>query len=789
MDEVELLRRLREAFAIESAERLDSLSSHLIKLEDGKDASGFQKTLEIVYREAHSLKGAARAVNLIDIEAVCQAMESVFGCLKREELLPSTPLFDVLQQSLNFVQSIVDDVDKSVDQDQLLELIRQLTAAEKDELKELNKTIEIQPEAPCQIPEESALPAVDSPVKKNESETIKPVVATVQSEPAKLQNPPEESTPNPFHAVTLRIATEKLDAMFHKTEEMVSLKLQAEQDVKELQKVIDSLGKWRKKWKQMEPLLQKLQRYVERSQKRKEEHAMHTDYGNVFNWQQEMITTLDRDIRALAVKAKENQRSLNLRVDELLDEVKNVVMLPGSTLLDSFPRMIRDIARASDKKISFNVVGGTIEIDRRVLEEMKDPLLHLLRNAIDHGIETESERLAKGKDPCGKIQCTLSTVDGNNVEIVLEDDGAGIDPEAIGSAAVQKGVIRESDTKNMTDEELQNLIFHSGMSTAKIITNLSGRGLGMAIVKEQVEKLNGKMTFRSVLGEGSSFTIRLPISLSTLRGVTVRVGHAVFAIPSGQVEMVFQTSVDRIKTVEGQTILSVNGKPLSLVSLAEVLGVQKSHSAVATELFNVAILGIGEKHIGFEVDEIIGEHEILVRDLGKQLRHVPNISGATILGDGRVVPVLNVHDLLRSASGGGLVQRAVQTEASVESREQKNILVVEDSITSRMLLKNILEAAGFVVVTAVDGLDGLTTLKTTDIDLVVSDVEMPRMNGFEMTESIRSDEKYADLPLILCTSLASREDRERGVEVGANAYIMKSSFDQSDLLDVIARFI
>jgi two-component system chemotaxis sensor kinase CheA len=311
----------------------------------------------------------------------------------------------------------------------------------------------------------------------------------------------------------------------------------------------------------------------------------------------------------------------------------------------------------------------------------------------------------------------------------------------------------------------------------------------MAIVKEKVENLGGALKMNSKVGQGTHFSIQIPISISTFRGTLVQVSGDVFVLPCSQVDSVVQVSPEAVRTIENKSTIPFNGQHLSLVNLADILGLPRRTAFNEKKKIQVIVLsGPDGKHIGFEIDEVLGEQEILVKSLGKQLKKVRNLAGASILGSGQIVLILNVKDILHSATQeiGSTVQPVSKTK---KEKSRKSILVVEDSITSRTLLKNILEASGFIVKTAVDGMAGYTTLKTADIDLVVSDIEMPRMNGFELTEKIRTDPELSSLPLILCTSLSSQEDRERGIKVGANAYIVKGEFDQTNLLEVIKRLI
>jgi two-component system, chemotaxis family, sensor kinase CheA len=332
-------------------------------------------------------------------------------------------------------------------------------------------------------------------------------------------------------------------------------------------------------------------------------------------------------------------------------------------------------------------------------------------------------------------------------------------------------------------------IFQSGVSTSPIITDISGRGLGLAIVKEKVEKLNGSLSVSTEPGRGTSFRIILPLTLARFHGVTVRTGEHLFVLPTSNVERAVRVKREEVKTVGNRETISLGGQAVALARLHDVLGIaEKAHANAPPDIFPAIVLISANQRIAFQVDEVLHEQEVLVKTLGKQLVHVRNIAGATVLATGKVAPILNVPDLLHFAaqSSPAAAQAPVTVEQASDTR-QKSILVAEDSITSRTLLKNILETAGYRVETSVDGVDAFTKLRSGEFDLVVSDVDMPRMNGFGLTAKIRGDKRYADLPVILVTALDSREDREHGIDVGASAYIVKGSFDQSNLLEVIRR--
>jgi two-component system chemotaxis sensor kinase CheA len=335
--------------------------------------------------------------------------------------------------------------------------------------------------------------------------------------------------------------------------------------------------------------------------------------------------------------------------------------------------------------------------------------------------------------------------------------------------------------------DAQMLIFKSGISTKEIITDLSGRGLGLAIVREKIEKLDGTINVTSEKNKGTVFEILLPITISTNRGIIIRVSKQDFVVPTSKVEKVIKVSKAEIKVIESRATIIVDGHIIPIFRLQDILQLQISKEHEEDKFISLLIVNDLEKKMAFSVDEIIVEQEVLVKQFNKQLAKVRNISGATILGTGEVVPILEVQDLIKYSLSSG--NNTLKLNNKVEETSKKSIIVVEDSITSRTLLKNVLENNGYKVKTAVDGLEGWKAIKAEKFDLIISDVEMPRMNGFELTSVVRSHEETAEIPVILVTSLDSKEDTERGIEVGASAYIIKSNFQQNNLLEVIKKLI
>lgn len=779
------LKKLRATFKIEADEHLRAISSGLLELKKKPDIQKQAAIIETVFREAHSLKGAARAVNLTDIEAICQAVETVFSALKRKEIDLSPELFNTLYKAIDAIADFVSPSEKEgpvPGKNAVSGIRRQLARLTAGEYAAV-------PESEVPIPQQGAVPVTPEKRVPEDNGEISPESEVCDAIPSALQF--AEKTP--ALPKTVRISTAKLDSLLFQAEEMLSLKLTAAQHAADIRDTKALLGPWKKEWAKIYSEIREARQIIEK--KEHQNHSVQTDtlsakIKTIFDRNQDRMQSLEGKLADLSTSIEHERRSIGGMVDNLLQDMKEVLMLPFSFMLDVFPRFVRELSSEQKKGVELELRGGETEIDRRILEEMKDPLIHLVRNCIDHGIEKPKEREINHKPRRGTITIAISNVNGHQVEIFISDDGRGIDPIIVKKAAVERGVISKNEADKLNEQEILSLIFRSGLSTSPIITDISGRGLGLAIAQDNVEKSGGLISLETGLHTGTSFRIVLPLTRAAFRGILVRTSDQLFMIPTTRVQQVVRIKQDEIKTVENRETIQLNGYAVPLVRIETILELpQNGNHGKAPESKHALVLGSAEKRIAFRVDRVLGEQEALLKSLGKQLSRVRNVSGATVLGSGRVVPVLNVPDLMKSALKESAVLPREIVAKGESAEEEKNVLVVEDSITSRMLLKNILESAGYQVKTAVDGIDAYTTLRAEAFDLVVSDVDMPRMNGFSLTAKIRSNRKLAELPVVLVTALESREDRERGIDVGADAYIVKSSFDQSNLLEVIQRLI
>jgi len=786
--EKEFLKKLRATFKVEAEEHLGNISSELISLENSGGVANATASVEAVYRAAHSLKGAARAVGMRDVESVCQSLESVLSLLKNQEIQPSQRFFDILLRTVDVLNQLINE-EETIPASDIVEELTTLVHDRGIEPESLEGPARLLPSeaTPSPLPE-----AVPAPQK-----TEPPGASVERLEPAQTVQTGSEPTKGSFpvlpkrlpQADTIRISITRLDALLYQVEEMVSIKMASSDRVSELRHLGLLMDSWEKTWSRVRSDIRKVQQIGPGSQHSQPDFEV----GRLFDFLvrheiflREAVSRIGR----LTKTAENESRVLNGMIDELMDDMKTLLMLPFATLLEPFPKLVRDICRDQGKEVALILEGQDVEIDRRILEEMKDPLIHLVRNSLDHGIEKPDVRAQYGKPPNGYLKIQISQQSSNRIEILVSDDGAGVDVAKVRKSSVIRRVLTDKEAQAMTDEEALSLIFRSEVSTSDIITDLSGRGLGLAIVQEKVDKLGGQIVVHSAPLVGTSFVISLPLTLATFRGILAECGDHLFVIPTSNVQRVVRIKADTIRRVENRDTIVLNGRVLLFVWLTDVLelaGLETGNGE--SEFVSAVILSAGQRSVAFGLDRIVSEQEVIVKGLGKQLARVRNIAGATVLSSGEVVPILNVSDLVKSAMTRPKSSVPAVSKAKDKSKRSSRVLLAEDSITSRTLLKNILESAGYEVQAVVDGSEAWNVLRTQDFDLLVSDVQMPKLDGFELTEKIRGNKNLSELPVVLVTSLESAEDREKGIDVGASAYIVKSSLDQSNLLDVVSRLL
>lgn len=747
----ELQRRLRQAFREEATERLQTLADALALIQQSPDDEAM--LIEGVFREVHSLKGAARAVSLTQVEQLCQGWESLLSALRQRRLEPAAEHWVLSRKARKILQQLIEAAD-SVDQGAVAEM------REAFELAALGK-----------------LPT-DSGEEPSADGAEPPSAPSAKSEPGPVK-------PDAITSGQLKVSVQRLDSLLFHVEELQQLKLNALEHAETAGDAARDFQVWRRNRHELGTAARQLKsRLADFNNTTRGQLQTLLDF---VDWSGDYLGQWEYRLGHGAGRSERFARDLASVTDMMRQELQRTLILPCSMLTEGIPAMVQDIAEASGKKVRLKITGDELQADKRVLDELRSPLQHLIRNAIDHGLETPVQRQERGKAPAGGLDVTFSQEVADKFELRIRDDGRGMDTASLKESALARRLVDAEQLETLSDEQVYRLAFTSGFSTSEMITDLSGRGLGLAIVQEKVERLGGDVKIETRAGEGTTFVLCLPTTMATYRALLVKAAEWLLAIPAQVVDRVLRLPVQDLRTVENRLSLSLDGQVLPLWRLTEVLELPGNASLAAERWAQLIVLNVGDTPFVLLVDDVLGDQEITVKPLGRQLKRVRNVMGATLLGDGQIVPLLHPQDLFKSACR---TEGAPLRSAETDSPERKpSILVVEDSVTSRGLLKAILESAGYEVATATDGMEGWSLLKQSQFDLLVSDIEMPRMDGFALTERIRNHRNFRDLPIVLVTALQSPEDRERGLEAGANAYIVKSGFDQSNLLDVIRRLI
>jgi two-component system chemotaxis sensor kinase CheA len=795
---------LMQIFRIEVDEHLTNLNNGLLQVEM-MEGSEKLNLLREMNRMAHSMKGAARAVGFGVIETISHYLEEIFhGVLHQGKLLtPDTA--DALYDGLDLIQNalagdetnhdiLVDvlanleriahldrhpevhtpipDTHKTSDSTELPILtvpeLLDIHAADTDELPAVAAPPHLQDLMKTPTREFSARPPAGRPPVPMLTSTLDTSTVT----PTMMLRPPEE---------TLRVAVAKLDHLMAEASELLVAKMQAETRQRGLSDIRRIHARWRREWRTVRTAYIRLARRMQED--RREMPAEMTTLFKFLQANEDYLAEASRALTSLAQTQAQDNMHLTTAADSLQNTVASLRMMPFETITSGFQRMVRDLARDTDKQVFLDIIGAQVDIDKTVLDALKDPLMHLLRNAVDHGIEAPAKREAKGKSPVGRVIIQVEQR-GSELIIRVRDDGNGIDVNRIRRKAVLKNVLTEAEAMVLSDEDTRMLIFQSGFSTSDQVTSISGRGLGMDIVRSRVESLRGRISIHSVMGEGTTFTMNVPVSLTRIRAILLRVGDEQYALPSVMVARMETLPRSAVFTAEGQTMLMLNQRPMPLISLGLLLDIPGS--GVQHDIITVVAVETGERIVAFEVDTLYSEMELVLKPLGPELTNVAYVAGAALMGSGEVIIVLDGSDLVRAGSGTGLPLRKQNNARAVKTAPRRmRVLVVDDSITTRTLEKNILEAVGFEVHVAIDGVEAWAILTEFTPDVIISDVEMPNMNGLELARRVKSHPHTRDIPLILLTSLAKPEQREEGLRAGADAYLVKSQFDQNELLATI----
>ncbi|MEN3976822.1 hybrid sensor histidine kinase/response regulator [Emcibacter sp. SYSU 3D8] len=745
--DVELL----EMFRAEVEEQIAVLQDSVVALDAGGDTA---QHLTSCMRAAHSLKGAARIVGIDHGVRLAHAMEDAFEGARQNRLVLDGDHIDRLLAAGDYIAHL-GKIDLAALPAWLI-TEGDAIAALIGELEMLGKggqpaPASAQPETPQ--PTATAEPAPIQPAVPLQTDT-RPVADASNAEARAMQS--------------VKVSTETL-AKFMGVSAQVLI------DAKRLQSTVDSLQQVRRRLAGLE-------------------RALGSDSGTGINRtsasdlvRQELAALRDDFAERIDEFETQTGRSL-VNADLLYGEVLRSRMRPFSDVVGGFPRLVRDVARQLDKKATLEIVGRNTEMDRDIAGALDAPLGHLLRNAVDHGLEMPDIRRAAGKSEEGTIFLEARHRGGALV-VTVRDDGRGIDVERLRVKIVEKGLVDAETSRTLSDAETLEFLFLPGFSTAAQVTDVSGRGVGLDVVQSTVQRAGGMVHVTSVLGQGTTFELQMPVARSVVRALLVTIGGAPWALPLARIDEIREVDAAGVRMIEGRRVIDVEGADVGVVSLAEVLELD----AADTRLDTMTLVMIREQgqRFGLEVEGVVGEQELVVRPLDPRLGKVPDVLASSLLDNGTAVLILDLEDLVRSVDSllaqGRL--RGSRRSLADATRRARHILVVDDSLTVRETERKLLERAGYLVDVAVDGVAGWNTLRLGNYDLLLTDVDMPRMTGIDLTRAVRDDARLRDLPVMIVSYKEREEDRRAGFEAGADRYITKASFRDDSLLKAVEELI
>jgi two-component system chemotaxis sensor kinase CheA len=733
MDKAVLIETLMSTFVEELADHVRSFNHDLLALESGQgDPASLLRSL---FRTAHNLKGASRAVDVSLVESACHGLEDILARARDGERPLDAKAFEILFATADAIEEAGTR-------------LKEKQSLASSPLAALTSRLG---ETPAAVPPPSA-PVVAVPAL-----TRTPIPApAIASAPAMLDRREGD---------TLRVSANKLDTVLARSGELLLAVRQTERR--------------RDEWATLEEAALALASDFRRLQA----HVTPDVGAETRAAVQQVGAGIDKlkdGLERAVADAGTGGRGLVRTAGELDSGVRSLRMVPFAEAGEGLERIVRDMALAAGKEVEFKLVGPEVELDRAVAERLKDPLLHLVRNAVDHGIEAPPERAAAAKPRAGVITVSAA-LKGAQVEIAVTDDGRGLDRARIREEARARGLPEFTD-----DRDLLALVFHPGLSTARALTAVSGRGVGLDVVKSQVNALHGTVGLESVAGTGTTFALTVPLTVTLIRALLVESAGRAFALATTQVMGLRRLVPSEVRNVGSREMLAAPHGLLPLVSLAAALGLPAPRRERGQGGF-VVLVEAGTSRVAFVVDELCAEQDLVVTGLGRRLRRVPNVAGCALVEDGGIALILSAAELAESALQAP-AGRPLVTAAAPEV-VRRRLLVADDSVTTRTLEKTILEEAGYEVSLAADGHQAWRILQKETIDLVVADVEMPGMDGITLTETLRHSSVLRRIPVVLVTSLSSDKDRARGMEAGADAYVVKSGFDSLRLLEAVGQLL
>ncbi|MGI0481290.1 Hpt domain-containing protein [Geminocystis sp. CENA526] len=778
---------LKEIYAVTGIEHVENIQS---ALEDLKNHWDNYDRFDYLLRELHSLKGDSRLMGVESVEVICSALEQIMKMAQQGELeidAYQNIMYPRLKDTLHGIKELIFESTtgkpSGINPNSLLQILKFSNGnADTDSFEEFSPEVENMMELDSidMMEEESPEITIDIvPETPSIQETPPPAQTQIikQSTPEIKKQPPKRETKSgnngnkkeePYKIDTIRVETRHLDSLMTQTGELTVTKIRIAHFASQMEQIVNLWEDWK----------------MNKMQNRYRQVNSYTGENDTF---ENRIEALIQDLKS---SAHDNSTRLELIADQLESKIKTLRLLPLSNVFSFFPRLVRDLSKQENKEVELVIQGEDTVADKYILELIKDPLLHMIRNSIDHGLETPEERINAGKPAQGTI-VLKGYQTSTNIFIEVQDDGRGLDMEKIKETALRRGLYRPEELASMTRSQIQALIFEPGFSTRTFITEVSGRGVGLDVVKTNIERLKGSIEIISETGKGTTFRLQLGTTLATANVLLVKIFGITHAIPIEFVETSLLVSPDEIFSIEGRQTINFDNSAVSVAFLSELLelGVSQENKNTVHNSIPCVLIRIGKEQFGLLVDEVTDTQDVVIKPQSKLLRRVRNVSGSTILGTGEVCTILNPQDLLSSIQKRNLTGKVARNVDAEKARDRATILLAEDSIATRTQEKRILEGAGFEVVTAVDGLDAWHKIKTRKFDAVVSDIQMPNLNGLEFTTKIRQDHQFSELPVILVSSLASDDDRKRGAEAGANAYIIKGKFNQDILIETIQRLI
>ncbi|GAA7043663.1 chemotaxis histidine kinase/response regulator CheAY2 [Helicobacter pylori] len=774
------LQEIMEDFLIEAFEMNEQLDQDLVELEHNPEDLDL---LNRIFRVAHTIKGSSSFLNLNILTHLTHNMEDVLNRARKGEIKITPDIMDVVLRSIDLMKTLLVTIrDTGSDtnngkENEIEEAVKQLQAITSQNLEGAKETSGTK-EAPKEVKEE---------IKENKAKT--PTAENPASD-----NPLADEPDLDYANMSAEEVEAEIERLLNKRQEAdkerrAQKKQEAKQEVTptkepprtETPKAPKAEAKAKAKADTEENKAPSIGvEQTVRVDVRRLDHLMNL-IGELVLGKNRLIRIYgDMEERYDGEKFLEelNQvvSSISAVTTDLQLAVMKTRMQPVGKVFNKFPRMVRDLSRELGKSIELIIEGEETELDKSIVEEIGDPLIHIIRNSCDHGIEPLEERRRLNKPETGKVQLSAYN-EGNHIVIRISDDGNGLDPVMLKEKAIEKGVISERDAESMSDREAFNLIFKPGFSTAKVVSNVSGRGVGMDVVKTNIEKLNGIIEIDSEVGVGTTQKLKIPLTLAIIQALLVGVQEEYYAIPLSSVLETVRISHDEIYTVDGKSVLRLRDEVLSLVRLSDIFKVDailESNSDVY-----VVIIGLADQKIGVIVDYLIGQEEVVIKSLGYYLKNTRGIAGATVRGDGKITLIVDVGAMMDMAKSIKVNITTLMNES--ESTKSKNspsdyvVLAIDDSSTDRAIIRKCLKPLGITLLEATNGLEGLEMLKNGDKtpDAILVDIEMPKMDGYTFASEVRKYNKFKNLPLIAVTSRVTKTDRMRGVESGMTEYITK----------------